>query len=66
MSVLPGGVDQQSHPGLLAVRVWMTLGGAFVCNMPLFETFTAGMRSVVVGKLFELRRMSLGFEGSHV
>src|SRR5208282_5122099 len=63
----PGGVDQQRHPGLLAVRVWVIgLGGAFACYMSLFATFETGvgaskMRSFVVGKFSEL--LSLGSEG---
>jgi hypothetical protein len=65
----PGGMDQQRHPGLLAVRVWVTgLGGALACNMSLLATFKTGveaskMRSFVVGKFSELRRLSLGSEG---
>ena len=69
MGVLSGGVDQQRHPGLLAVRVWVTgLGGAFACNMSLFATFETGIGaaevcSFFVGKFSELRRLSLGSEG---
>jgi hypothetical protein len=67
----PRGVDQQRHPGLLAVRVWVTLGGAFACNVSLFATLETGVGaaqvcSVVVGKLSEFRRLGLGFEGGQV
>ena len=64
-----GAMDQQRHPGLLAVRVWVIgLGGAFACYMSLFTTFETGigaaeMRSFFVGKFSELRRLSLGSEG---
>ena len=63
-----GGVDQQRHPGLLAVRVWVTgLGGVLACYMSLFATFEAGIdaskvRSFIVGKFSKLRRLSLGSE----
>src|SRR5271169_22578 len=65
----PGGVDQQRHPGLLAVRVWVTgLGGAFACYMSLFATFETGIDAAEVCSFFvckfsELRRLSLGSEG---
>ena len=64
-----GGVDQQRHPGLLAVRVWVIgLGGAFACHMSLFATFETGIDaskvcSFFVGEFLELRRLSLGSEG---
>ena len=65
----PGGVDQQRHSGLLAVRVWVIgLGGALACHMSLFATFETGIDaskvgSFVVGKFSEPRRLSLGSEG---
>ena len=64
----PGSVDQQRHPSLLAVRVWVIcLGGAFACYMSLFATFETGIDaaevcSFFVGKFSELRRLSLGSE----
>ena len=64
-----GGVDQQRHPGLLVIRVWVTgLGGAFACHVSLFVTFETGIGaaevcSFFVGKFSELRRLSLGSEG---
>ena len=44
------------------------LGGAFACNMSLLAAFKTGIdaskiRSFVVGKFSELRRLSLGSEG---
>ena len=47
------------------------LGGVFACNMSLIATFEPGIAaaeacSFVVGKLSELQRLSLGFEGGHV
>ena len=63
-----GDVDQQRHPGLLAVRVWVTgLGGAFACYVSLFATFetdidASKMRSFVVGKFPEFRRLGFSLE----
>ena len=62
-------MDQQRHPGLLAVRVWVIgLSGAFACHMSLFATFETGIDAPKVcsffdGEFLELRRLSLGSEG---
>ena len=65
-----GGVDQQRHPGLLAVRVWVIgLGGAFACHMSLFATFETGigaaeMCSFFVGEFLQM--LSLDSESTNL